>query len=100
MSTKAEKSYLSIIGASECVCCRLLSREQEGRTFVHHIRERQGMSQRAPHYLGIPLCFACHQGPNGIHGDRALLRILKLTELDLLAETIAWLFKWGHLTVK
>lgn len=55
---------------------------------VHHIREGQGMSQRASDYLTVPLCPDCHQGPHGIHGDRSILRVNKLSELDLLAMTI------------
>lgn len=69
---------------------KLLGIEQTTRTTVHHIREGQGMSQRANDYLTIPLCEDCHQNNRGsIHGDRSLLRIAKTTELDLLAETIA-----------
>lgn len=46
------------------------------------------MSQRASHWLTIPLCYACHQGPQGIHGDRSVWRLRKLDELDALADTI------------
>jgi hypothetical protein len=55
---------------------------------LHHIREGQGAGQRASHWLVIPVCPECHQGPNGIHGDRSLLRIAKVSEVDLLARTI------------
>jgi hypothetical protein len=55
---------------------------------VHHIREGQGMAQRASDFLTIPVCPDCHQGPNGIHGNRSLMRIQKVGELDLLARTI------------
>lgn len=47
------------------------------------------MAQRARHWLTVPLCKACHQGPDGIHGARNLWRVYKLEELDVLAETIA-----------
>ncbi len=47
------------------------------------------MSQRASNYLVIPLCPPCHTGKHGIHGDKAMLKIRKVDELDLLAETIA-----------
>ena len=46
------------------------------------------MSQRASDFLTIPLCPPCHTGPNGIHGNKSLMRIQKLDELDLLAATI------------
>lgn len=47
------------------------------------------MGQRASDFLTVALCPDCHQGPLGVHGDRALLRIHKVDELDLLARTIA-----------
>ena len=55
---------------------------------VHHIREAQGMAQRASNYLVVPLCPDCHTGPNGVHGDKSLMRIKKMSELDMLAATI------------
>ena len=64
-----------------------------GPSDAHHIREGQGMSQRASDVLLIPLCKSCHQGKNGIHGDRSILRIFKVEELDLLAITLEKLLK-------
>ena len=55
---------------------------------LHHIREGQGMAQRASNFLVVPLCPSCHTGPSGVHGDKTMLRIHKMTELDLLAQTI------------
>lgn len=72
-----------------CILCRLLEMEQQSKTDLHHIREGQGMAQRASNWLVIPLCHdGCHQGRNGIHGDRSLLRIAKVDEFDLLAATL------------
>lgn len=65
-----------------CVCCGAHGVQ------VHHIREGQGMAQRASNFLVVPLCPDCHQGPSGVHGDKSLMRIQKLTELDMLAQTI------------
>ena len=87
-----DKAYLGVVAEMGCVCCSLLDQKQNGRTAVHHIREGQGASQRASDFLTIPLCYDCHQGPMGIHGDRTYLRILKCDELDLLAETIKRVF--------
>lgn len=84
----AEKRHLGRVAAMSCVLCERLGLPQQGRTYVHHARTGQGKSQRASHYLGIPLCYDCHQGQNGIHGDRSLLRIAKCEELDLLADVI------------
>ena len=36
----------------------------------------------------VPLCPDCHQGTNGIHGNKSYMRIRKLSELDMLANTI------------
>jgi hypothetical protein len=55
---------------------------------IHHPREGLGMAQRARHWLAIPLCPTCHRGKNGVHGDKGLLRARKITEMDLLADTI------------
>ncbi len=60
---------------------------------VHHIREGQGMAQRASNWLVVPLCPSCHTGPLGVHGDKTMMRINKMTELDMLAKTIEALCK-------
>lgn len=89
MSTAREKRHLARIGAMRCVCCRLMGQPQQYPTEVHHIRTGQGGAQRAPHQLTLPLCGeGCHRGPLGVHGDKTFLRILKMTELDLLAVVI------------
>lgn len=47
------------------------------------------MGQKASDYLAVPLCYECHQGKRGLHGDRTLWRVYRKDELDVLAETIA-----------
>lgn len=59
---------------------------------LHHIREGQGMSQRAHDMLVIPLCKDCHFPPYGVHGDKRMLKIAKKTELDILGDTLAKLY--------
>lgn len=76
------------VAALNCVLCTMLGREQASRTHVHHMRHGQGMAQRASDFLAIALCADCHQGPQGLHGDRTLLKIAKTDELGLLAATI------------
>lgn len=88
MSTAKEKRHMARIAEMGCVLCERLGMAQSGRTYVHHIREGQGKSQRASAFLTIPLCYDCHQGREGIHGDRSLLRVAKCEELDLLADVI------------
>jgi hypothetical protein len=82
MTTKAEKRYLDRVASLPCQCCGA-----EG-VHVHHVREGQGMAQRAQNWLAVALCPACHNGSQGIHGDRRLLKARKLDEMDLLAKTI------------
>lgn len=88
-SKAAEKKHKDRVAQLGCILCWLLGQPQSGKTDLHHVREGQGMAQRASDFLVIPLCHdGCHQGKNGIHGDRALFRIAKVKELDLLALTI------------
>lgn len=73
---------------AELPCCLCQTQPVE----VHHVREGQGMSQRAGNWITLPLCPDCHRGPKGVHGDRSMLRITKKTELDLVDETLAALY--------
>lgn len=70
-----------------CALCLRLGMRTDG-VQVHHIREGQGMAQRASDFLTIPLCPEHHIGHEGIHGTRSMFRIAKVNELDLLADTI------------
>lgn len=92
-------THLARIKAMPCVLCETLGQTQRSTTDAHHIRTGQGGAQRAADELAIPLCHEqCHQGPTGIHGNRSLLKIAKVTELDLLALTIANLMDYGQRT--
>jgi hypothetical protein len=86
-ATKAEKEHMAMVASLPCAM-----REHGcgcfGQSTVHHIREGQGLAQRAAHYLTIPLCHECHQGKNGVHGNKSFMNIAKVSELDLLADTI------------
>jgi hypothetical protein len=74
------------IAAMDCLVCKLLSMKQESKTDVHHIRE--GREPRND-WLTLPLCHeSCHQGPRGVHGDKTYLRMLKMSEYELLAMVI------------
>lgn len=79
---KNEKRWMDKVAQLPCALCGAHGVQ------VHHIREGQGMAQRASNFLVVPLCPDCHTGPLGVHGDKTLLRIKKMTELDLLADTI------------
>jgi hypothetical protein len=80
----AEERWKERVAALDCLLCGTRPVE------LHHIREGQGASQRAQDTLVLPLCPACHRGPNGFHGlgKKGFYMRYKRDELDLLAETI------------
>jgi len=87
-SSAAGRAHMGRVAALGCILCRRLSYGEHAAE-VHHIRTGQGAAQRASDWLTVPLCPDCHRGPHGVHGDRALLRSARVTEMDLLADTIA-----------
>ncbi len=87
MTTKAESKYMGRVAELGCVVCRMLGYGPTPAQ-VHHIRDGQGMAQRAQNFLTIPLCPEHHTGKSGIHGDKSAMRLLKVDELDLLSKTI------------
>lgn len=88
--TRAEKIYLDRVSSLGCIVCR----DHEGAdtpACIHHIREGQGMGQRAKNWLAIPLCPQHHQtGGVGVafHASPQAFQALYGSELDLLARTI------------
>jgi len=90
--TPGEKAYHDVVASLPCVLCGLLGQRQTTPTTVHHDTQSAGMAQRSGHYLAAALCRDCHQGPLGVHGDKTLLRIAKVSELDLINETIGQAF--------
>ncbi len=72
-----------------CILCMHMGNEGTPAE-IHHIREGQGMSQRASNFLVVPLCPEHHRGNSGVHGlgERGFYTRYKLSELDLLAMTI------------
>jgi hypothetical protein len=88
-ATQAEKAHMDRVAELGCILCKHLNAPQLSKTDLHHLREGQGMAQRASNWLVVPLCHdSCHQGPLGIHGNKTLLRIAKADEMDLLAWTL------------
>lgn len=59
-----------------CVLC-----DAPAPSAAHHIEQGQ-------HYTTTSLCWPCHQGPQGWHGDKTLWRIYKMTEIKALNETL------------
>jgi len=85
----AEKHYMSGVASLGCILCRHLGHEGTPAE-LHHVREGQGMSQRASNFLVVPLCPEHHRGASGLHGlgTRGFQTRYKLDEMDLLAMTI------------
>ena len=83
-----EQRHIERVMRLSCAACfrrGLFTQAQE----FHHIRTGMGGAQRADDFLGIPLCWACHQGDTGIHGEgtKGFAVINGFSELDLLADT-------------
>jgi hypothetical protein len=83
MTAKAWKNKVAALG---CILCRHQGLGETPAT-LHHVREGQGMSQRASDWLVIPLCKEHHQGKSGIHGGQ-FYQLYRLDEMDLLAWTL------------
>ena len=86
--SKHSSDYMGRVKSLPCVLCSLLGQPQSGVTEAHHIRTGHGMGDRASDFLTVALCVDCHRGTHGFHGTKALMRIAKLSEMDLLAETV------------
>ena len=81
--TKSEKRHMDKVAQLPCATCGNQPVE------LHHAREEQGMAQKAGNFLVIPLCPDCHRGKQGVHGDKTMMRIMKVNEMDLLNETLS-----------
>ena len=93
--SKQASNYLGKVKQLDCVLCSLLGQAQTSVTEAHHIRTGHGLGDRASDYLAIALCVDCHRGTHGFHGTKAMMKIAKLSEMDLLAETIRVLDEKG-----
>jgi hypothetical protein len=85
-----KSGYKNSVASIGCILCARLGYTGTPAQ-LHHVREGQGMSQRASDYLVIPLCPEHHTGDIGIHGlgTRAFEAAYKVNELELLADTIS-----------
>lgn len=74
--TASESEHIAAVKSVACVVCNALP-----PSAAHHVKQGQ-------HYTTVALCWECHQGKQGIHGDKTLWRIRKMDELDAVNETI------------
>jgi hypothetical protein len=74
--TTAEREHVGKVKESGCALCGA-----GGVVEAHEIEQGEW-------FVSIGLCTACHRGPNGLHGDKTLWRIYKMTEIQALNETL------------
>jgi hypothetical protein len=74
--TKAESAHAARIAEMPCVVC-----DAPGPSEVHE--PEQGLW-----FASMPLCYACHRGPEGWHGTRLRWSLRKMTELKAINETL------------
>lgn len=78
---QAEREHLQRVKELPCSVC-----DTPGPSEAHHVE--QGLQ-----YTCIALCPDCHRGPIlGLHGQRRMWAIKKMTEIDALNITIRRLF--------
>ena len=88
MTNKSEKAHLNAVANLGCIVCRN-ERLGQSPAEIHHIRNGQGMSQRASNYEVIPLCHSHHRtGGYGIafHAGKKVFESKYGTERELLKQ--------------
>lgn len=87
--TKSEITHFERIKSMPCSLCGASEPSD-----AHHILEGRTPGRKSPTYTAIPLCKSCHQDShNGIHGNQAMWRVMRKTELQCLSETIETLLE-------
>lgn len=80
--TAAERRHVARIKEMDCVVCGA-----SGPSECHEIEQGQW-------FTSMPLCADCHRGSlNGIHGQKRMWAVKKLTELSALNETVKLLME-------
>lgn len=78
--TKAESAHAALLSEQPCVVCGA-----PGPSEVHE--PEQGLW-----FVSMPLCCACHRGPEGWHGTRLRWSLRKMTELKAINQTIEGIY--------
>lgn len=73
--TASESKHMGRVKELDCIVCGA-----PGPSDAHHPEQQL-------HYITIPLCPACHRGPQGWHGDRLRWKLRNMTELKAINET-------------
>ncbi len=78
--SKAEgRAHMARVAALPCVICGYWP------VSVHHVISGRFSQRKAPDTQTIPLCWNHHQGPEGIHTDKAAWEALHGPDIDYLA---------------
>lgn len=86
--TKAEKQHMNRVAELCCIACKKIGFDDTPAE-LHHIRDGQGMSQRASNFEVIPLCPIHHRhGIDAIHRSKKLFTENFGTERELLNEVL------------
>ncbi|MBY0438780.1 MAG: hypothetical protein K2W80_11350 [Burkholderiales bacterium] len=79
--TAGERRHIERVKALDCVVCGV-----SGPSEAHEIKQGSW-------FLSCALCADCHRGSrNGIHGEKRMWLVTKMTELDALNETLRRLY--------
>jgi hypothetical protein len=78
--TADERAHVQRIAALPCVVC--------GAEGVEVHEPEQGLW-----FASMPLCPACHRGPEGWHGTRLRWKLRRVSELQAINETIRQVLK-------
>lgn len=81
--TALEAAHMAKVKSAPCSVCEGVG------GFAHHIKQ-------GDHYTTVALCWDCHQGHNGWHGNKSLWKIKKMDELDALNITMRNLYACGE----
>ncbi len=74
--TAAESAHMAAVKSVACVVC-----DAPPPSAAHHVNQGQ-------HFTTCALCWECHQGKQGWHGDKTMWRIRKMDEWAALNETL------------
>lgn len=75
--TAQERAHVGMIKEMNCIVC-----DDAGPCDAHEIEQGQW-------FTSLPLCRSCHMDSrNGIHGQKAMWRIMKMNELSALNELL------------
>jgi len=74
--TRAESAHMARVKSVSCVLC-----DAGPPSEAHHVKQGR-------HFATVALCQECHRGSLGVHGDKTMLRLTKMDDIDMINETV------------